>query len=159
MRKTVTLLVILGLLAGAMAAPAEAKKKKKKKKPRVVEVEYTGGGIGVIAAGLGGGICPMTEPGSGECIEIPLMPGEKYVKVEVKDATGLGPAGFITQGDVDGDGVADGYGDFCGAHEEPVALNSPSIPVRVSFYPGVCASGMPSVPTTGTIVATFSATP
>ncbi|HWL66154.1 MAG TPA: hypothetical protein VNP73_09295 [Actinomycetota bacterium] len=161
MKRLIVLTLVAAIAAAFVAVPADAKKKMKKApKPRVVEVPYQGGGIGIASPVYTIGACPMTSPGSLECIEIPPMPGEKYVKVEVKDAVPLTPAGFISQGDVDGDGIADGYGEFCGAHAEPVFLEGGMTPVRVSFYPGVCSNaGGASFPTTGTIVATFSTTP
>lgn len=159
-KSVVAIMVIIGLIAAFNAVPAHAKKKKKKAKPRVVEMEYTLGGIGAATPAITGGICPMTEPGSGECIEFPVLSAkEKYVKVEVLDTLPVGPAGFISQGDIDGDGISDGYGTFCRAHEGFIPLENGTAPVRVSFYPGVCANGTPSIPTTGTIRVTFSTTP
>lgn len=153
----VAIMLIVGLLAAFNVVPAQAKKKAK---PRVVEVPYTLGGIGVATPAITGGICPMTEPGSGQCIEVPVLSAkEKYVKVEVLDTLPVGPAGFISQGDVDGDGIADGYGTFCRGHEDFIPLEGGTTPVRISFYPGVCADGTPSFPTTGTIRVTFSTTP
>ena len=161
MKRLITLALAVTVAAALVAAPAEAGKKlKKAPKPRVVEVPYQGGGIGIASPVYTIGACPMTSPGSLECIEIPPMPGEKFVQIEVKDAVPLTPAGFISQGDVDGDGIADGYGEFCGAHEEPVLLEGGMTPVRVSFYPGVLSNaGGASFPTTGTIIATFTTTP
>ena len=158
MKKTVSIILMSLMVAGAFTiVPAQAKKKSK---PRVVEFEYTVGGIGFSTPVRSLGVCPMTEPGSGQCIEFPVLSNsEKYVKVEVLDTVPSGPAGFISQGDVDGDGIADGYGTFCGSQEEPVELQGGTTPVRVSFYPGTCADGTPSFPTTGTIRVTFSSTP
>ena len=153
----VAVLLIVGLIAAFNVVPAQAKKKAK---PRVVEFEYTMGGIGISTPAASIGACPMTEPGSGQCIEFPVMSAkEKYVKVEVLDTVPVGPAGFISQGDVDGDGIADGYGTFCRAHEDFIPLEGGTTPVRVSFYPGTCDDGTPSIPTTGTIRITFSKTP
>lgn len=162
MRKTLAVLLSAGLVAGMMAMPADAKKKKKKVKrvERVVEIEYTGTGVGVATPAVSGGICPAPSPDQTgtTCIEVPLQAGETYVKVEIQDATGLQPPGFISQGDLDGDGVGDLYGDFCGAHEEAVPLENLN-PVRVSFYTGTCGSGVPGTTTSGTIVVTLSNMP
>ena len=158
MKKTISIILASLVVAGAFGGvPAQAKKKSK---PRVVEFQYTMGGIGFSTPVRSLGVCPMTEPGSGECIEFPVLSNsEKYVKVEVLDTLPVGPAGFISQGDVDGDGIADGYGTFCRDQEEPVKLEGGTTPVRVSFYPGTCADGTHSFPTTGTIRVTFSSTP
>lgn len=161
MKKTLTIVLMLALVAGAFAAaPAQAKKKAVRTE-RVVEIEYVMGGIGISSPAASAGVCPMTEPGSGECIEVPILSlKEKYIKVEIADALPTTIAGFISQGDTDGDGISDLYGDFCGAHEAPIALEGAGAPVRISFYPGTCADGSGvSFPTTGTITVTFSNMP
>ena len=160
MKRSVSVLMILGLVFGAFAvAPAQAKKVKRTE--RVVEIEYVMGGIGVSSPAASGGFCPMTSPGSLECIEVPILSAkEQYVKVEITDALPTTIAGFISQGDTDGDGIGDLYGDFCGGHEEPIALEGGTTPVRISFYPGTCADGSGvSFPTTGTIKVTLSNMP
>lgn len=156
-------MLILSLVAGALSAPAVAKKKKKKKPKRierVVEIEYSGVAPGIATPAASGGICPPPSPDQvGTCIETPVMDAaETYVKVEIQDASGLKAPGFISQGDQDGDGIGDLYGEFCGAHEAPVPLVNAN-PVRVSFYTGTCPDGTPGTTTTGTIVVTFSNMP
>lgn len=125
---------------------------------RVVEVAYGAPGLGVSGPDgtASGGICPFADPTTQQCIEIPMELGEKFVTVEMVDTTGQKVAGYISQGDLDGDGIGDLYGDFCGAHEEPVKLLSEGAPVRVSFYNGACGDGTPSIVTAGTIKVTFS---
>ncbi|MFN2588422.1 MAG: hypothetical protein ABR613_09955 [Actinomycetota bacterium] len=160
MKKAMVVALTAALVAGAFAGPADAGKKRKPKRvERVVEVEYSAPGIGVATPGPSGGICPYADPTTRECIEIPLQLGERYVKVELSDAAGQKVAGFISQGDTTGDGISDLYGDFCGAHPEPIELQSKSAPVRISFYNGAKADCAPSVATTGTITATFSNLP
>ena len=160
MKKSIVVLLILGLVAAFAAAPAQAKKKKKVRTERVVEVPYTFGGVGVASPAATGGLCFTDETQPFGCKTVPVMAGEAYVKIEVVDATGTSVPGFISQGDIDGDTIADGYGEFCGAHVEPMPLNDEVTPVGVSIYPGVCqdASGG-GIPTTGTIIATFSNMP
>jgi hypothetical protein len=161
MKKAIVVAISMGLLAGALVGPADAKKKKPrvKKVERVVEVEYTGPGVGVVTPNASGGACPFKDVTTQECIEIPLELGEAYVKIEMADASGQKVAGYISQGDTSGDGIADGFAEFCGGHAEPVQLISTSVPVRVSFYNGATAECAPSVATTGTITATFSNLP
>lgn len=160
MKKAIVVALTAGLVAGAFVGPADAGKKKKVKRvERVVEVDYAAPGIGVTTPAAAGGICPFADPTSQECIEIPLQLGEKYVKIEIADAAGQKVAGYISQGDTDGDSISDLYGDFCGGHPEPIALQSSSAPVRVSFYNGAKTDCAPSLATTGTITATFSNLP
>ncbi len=161
MKKAIVVALTAGLVAGAFVGPADAGKKKKKpvRVERVVEVDYAAPGLGVTTPAASGGICPFADPTSQECIEIPLQLGEAYIKVEIDDAAGQTVAGYISQGDTDGDGISDLYGDFCGAHPEPIELLSTSAPVRVSFYNGAKTDCAPSLATTGTITATFSNLP
>ena len=166
MKKAIVTALVVGLVAGAMALPAEAGKKKKKKKPvrveQVVEVPYTGGELGVNTPGPSGGIC-LNGADVFACKEIiPPAGNFPYIKIEIKDATGLTVGGFLAQQDSDGDGFQDGYGTFCGAHTESVPLEVPGAVVGISLYPGACDNAgtpAPSTPTTGTIVATFSNLP
>ena len=166
MKRFLIMFMIFGLVVGSVAT-AEAGKKKKKKAPpapvkveRTVEINYMAPGAGVSSPAASGGVCPFADPTTQECIEIPLQLGEKYIKISITDAAGQKVAGFISQGDTDGDGVGNLYGDFCGAHPEPIALESESAPVRVSFYNGTCADGStPSFVTQGMITAVFSNLP
>lgn len=161
MKKAFALAITAALIGGALVAPAGAAKKKKKvvRTERVVEVAYETPGIGVATPARTGGVCPFADAQAQQCVEVFPEAGEKYVKVEVKDATGQKAYGFISQGDVDGDGISDGYGTFCGAHEAPVELAAPGAAVRVSFYPGATTGCAPSIATTGTVVYTFSNLP
>lgn len=164
MKKAVVVALTAGLMAGAIVGPAEAGKKKPRvpkpvvKVERVVEVDYQLTGIGVATPARTLGVCPFADASAQKCVEVFPEAGEKYVKIEVKDATGQKQYGFISQGDVDGDGISDGYGTFCGAHTEPVELAAQAA-VRVSFYPGATADCAPSIATTGTVVYTFSNLP
>ena len=170
MRKTTSVLIVMALILAAFSIPAEAKKKKKKKKKpvavvevvrteRVVEVAYASPGIGVAGgpSGRSAGY-PVNFP---EVTEIPTMPEEKYMKIEVIDGSGQAVAGFISQGDLDGNGLNDdGYGEFCGAHAAPVEVAAPGTPLLgIYAYNGACPDGTPSIMTSGTIKITFSNLP
>lgn len=164
MKKVIVSAVTVGLVAGAMVLPAEAAKKKKKpvRVEQVVELAYTGGEIGVNTPAASGGTC-LVGGAAFTCKElIPPSADFKYIKVEVQDATGQTVGGFLAQQDADGDGLQDGYGEFCGAHPEFVPMDVPGTTVGISLYPGACDNAgtpAPSTPTTGTIVATFSNMP
>lgn len=165
MKKAIVSAVVVGLLAGAMVLPAEAGKKKKKKAPvrieQVVEVAYTGGELGVATPAASAGACLNAEVFTCKSI-IPPAGNFPYIKIEIQDATGSTVGGFIAQQDADGDGLQDGYGEFCGAHPESVPLEITGAVIGVSLYPGACDNAgtpAPSTPTTGTIVATFSNMP
>jgi hypothetical protein len=165
MKRILVLVMVLGLVFGAIATADAKKKKKKKKKPvrveEVIEVEYQGGNLGAATPAATGGACLVDPTMPFSCKSVtPTVPGMKYLKIEVLDVTGLNAGGFISQQDSDGDGLQDGYGEFCGAHADPITLELPNAPVGVSLYPGVCSDGSgPSIVTMGTIVATFSNLP
>lgn len=165
MRRAIAVALALGLLVGAFVGTAEAAKKKKKKKTvrveEVLEIEYQGGNLGIASPAATTGACFVDPTLPFSCKEaIPTKPGMKYIKVEVADATGQNAGGFISQQDADGDGLNDGYGQFCGAHAEPVPLELESAAVGISLYPGVCSdASSPSIVTAGTITVTFSNLP
>ena len=163
MKRIVVFMMIVGLVAGSMTV-AEAKKKKKPKPvptpvkvERVVEIAYDHPSIGATVAGLGGGY-PVGFP---ESVEVPTASEETYFKIEIIDDSGQKVAGYIGQGDVNGDGLNnDLYGNFCGAHPEPIPLAAPGSPiVGIYAYSGTCEDGTPSVMTTGTIKITLSNMP
>lgn len=154
MRKTIMLVLMVGLIAGAFMAPS-ADAKKKKPKPRVVTDPYDAPSIGVIVPVGGGGISSCSDGNNIGCAEFPTTAKDKFVKIEVTDQSGQKAGGYVSQGDTTGDGVGDLFGDFCGAHAAPVAI-TPGVPLKVSLYNGTCADGSPSTVTTGTIKATFT---
>lgn len=166
MKKSLVVLLVLGLVFGSLLGTAEAKKKKKKVKvpvrvERTVEITYNGPNIGVSSPAATGGLCQLDTTSPGDCVETPTSAEDMYVKIEIQDASGQSVAGSISQGDTDGDGVSDIYGQFCGSTgDTPLALTAPGAPLRVTVYSGTCADGStPSVMTTGKIIITFSNLP
>ena len=163
MKRLVVLLTILSLTVGTLGV-AEAAKNKKKKKPRapvkverVVEYEYQGPGLGFSSPAAAGGYC-YPEPTN--CAQFIPEAGEKYIKIEVTDASGQAVGGSISQGDLDGDGIGDLYGEFCGAHTEPITLAVEGTPFQLSMYAGTCyGTTTPSIMTTGVVKITFSNLP
>jgi hypothetical protein len=165
MKRSITLLLVLGLIVGSLVGTAEAKKKKKKVKApvrveRKVEINYSGPNIGVSSPAATGGVCQLSTDEPGACIETPTGAEDLYVKIVVTDASGQKVAGSISQGDTDGDGVSNIYGQFCGETPAALPLAAPGVPLRVTAYSGTCADGStPSVMTTGIITVTFSNLP
>lgn len=161
MKRAIAVALSLGLLAGAMVAPADAaKKKKKRKKPvkveRVVEVAYDKPGIGVALAGDNGGY-GLSFPSAAA---VPAMPTEKYVSVEITDESGQNVAISLSAGDIDGDGFADTFASFCGATEEPIELPEPGMAIADMYaHNGTCADNSPSIMTAGVVKLTFSNMP
>ena len=161
MKRSLAVLLVLGLAASFAVAPAQAKKKKKPvRAERVVEVDYQLGGLGVSTPAATAGTCFVDPTQPASCKDVALMKGESYIKIEIQDASGTTVPGSMNQGDIDGDGVNDIYGQFCGAMPEPIQLQDSYAPVSISMYPGVCADASSGgIPTTGTIVVTLSNMP
>ena len=160
MKRALTFLIVGTLVAGSLGAPASAGKRKKKPKrvEHVVELTYNGGHLGANTPVVSGGAC-VNGQDAFACLVTPTTTLDKYVKVEVQDSSGQKAGGFLSQNDADGDGLKDGYGNFCGAGSESVPIETPGAVLEVSLYAGVCADGSPSVVTSGKVVLTFSNQP
>ncbi len=156
MRKSLTALLALALVAGAFAAPAaEAKKKKKKPKrvERTVEAAYETPVIGVA------GLASLCSPPNG-CANFSVAQQEQYIKVDVVDSSGTEVLFSMSQ-DVDGDGSGNIFYRGCGSTGEAVPITA-GLELRVSVYEGGgAASSGPcvGVASRGTITATFSNLP
>ena len=146
MRKLIVLALVVGMVT-SFGVTAEAGKKKKK--PRTVTIEYSHPTPGVATpAGSIGFPCRWPD---GSCT-VALKPTEKYFKISVSDASGQKTSGFVSQGDLDGNGVNDdGYGSFCGAHPAAQAVAAPGTEMNIFLATGTCEDGSTSVMTSGTI--------
>lgn len=149
MRRVWTVMLVLGLMAGMMAAPAEAGKKKRKKPTvRTFEVRYENPAFGV--GGVGGGC-------SG-CPTIALGPTEKFAVILIEDD--MSPSGYVDLAyDEDGDGTQDlGAGPtVCGSTPEPVKVE-PGIGYTAWPWPaGIGCPGSSSVAGTIKVLASSDA--
>ncbi|HJR46101.1 MAG TPA: hypothetical protein VJ927_10910 [Actinomycetota bacterium] len=158
MRKAIAIPLLIGLLAGAMVAPADAAKKKAVKKiERVIEHAYSAPSPGIGGAPYSA--CLAAQMDDAGCVNIPLGAAEKYVNVEIADAAGQGVYWILAQ-DTDTSDTDVGYDIFhygCGNSEEPIKVTE-GLELRISVY----AFGGPTCPapaTTGSIKATLSNTP
>lgn len=154
MRKAIAVALALGLLGGALIAPAEAGKKKRK--PKKVEREAQGT---YAAPATVVGNCTQTD-GIG-CIGILSGPGEKYITATVTDTHGQ-PVAVTVDGQTDEDINTDvTYGSFCGETAEPIKIDPG---VQLVFWIGraddaaaqACA---PGIGTQGTLDVVFSNLP
>jgi hypothetical protein len=149
MRRTLTTLLALGLVAATLTAPAEAGKKKTKKPVvRTYEVRYEQPAIGVGGAGGGCSGCPT----------IPVMTNETYAVIVIEDDNS--PTGYIDLSyDSDGDGVQNiGSGPtVCGSTDGPVAIEPGQSYTAWPWAAGVGCPGGSS--TAGTIKVMFSSDP
>jgi len=149
MKKTIIAVVALGLLAGSLVAPAAAGKKKKRVE-RVAETKYE-----APAIGSGAGVC--FRP-TNSCGDIATGATEKFVRVEITDATGL-PVSFSLAQDTDPDtfGSEKDLGDFCGTTGDATIAIEPGYPIVV--FPWAVGPACGSIATQGTVKATLSNLP
>lgn len=156
MKKALAVALMMGLLAGSMVGSAEAAKKKKKVQ-RVVEHAYSAPSPGVGGAPYSA--CLASQMDNAGCVNIPISSTEKFVTVEIGDASGMGAYWILAQ-DTDTSEGDVGYDIFhygCGNSEEPIPV-TPGLELRISVY-AFGGSACPAVGTTGTIKATLSNVP
>ena len=160
MKKTLSIVLMGLLVAGAFAAaPASAKKKKPKKPVRVERaLEYTYQTASPGISGVVGACMTVLGVEGSACQDFPTMANESFVKVVVEDATGQ-PTNFDIAQDVDGPDVPglNIIASGCGETAEAIPIE-PGLAVRVS----VTALGGPDCPgvaTTGKVKATLSNMP
>lgn len=149
MKKVVAILMLVGLVAGLMSAPAGAAKKKKKPTVRTLEVAYSNS----VAIGGLGGTCP-----AGNCPAIPTGANEYFAMFFIEDD--FSPSGYISLAyDPDGDGIDNlGAGPtVCGSTPEPVAVEPGISYTAWPFIAGTECPGSSSF--SGTITALFSSDP
>lgn len=153
MKKSIGIVMILALVAAAFAvAPAQAKKKAKKT-TRVVETAYDAPALGVAPPGNGVCLRPTNS-----CGDIATGGTEKYVTVEILDATGT-PVAFHLGQDTDPDtfGTETDLGDFCGTTGKKPVKIEPGYPIVV--FPWAIGAECGSIATQGTVTATLSNLP
>ncbi|MDQ3963937.1 MAG: hypothetical protein M3277_08530 [Actinomycetota bacterium] len=154
MKKTFATCLAIGLLAGALIAPADAAKKRKPKKvERVMEAAYDNPAIGIPGV--------IGSSSAGGAVEFGVTTTEAFVDVEITDDFGQ-PVIFTMSQDTEpgGTGSWEIFGTWCGGTEEPVSI-APGIAVRVSVYtmPGPNQPSCMGPATSGAVKATFSNLP
>ena len=150
-KRLLTLVLVLGLITGAVAT-AEAKKKPKRTS-RTVEGSYDSPVLGIYAR--------CGEPGVG-CTSFSAGSNERFVTAKVQDAHSL-PVYVLVRSAASG-AFGEGtetFGEFCGETTEPIAIPPGG---KLEFMVGAAASVYlyscePGVATSGTITATFSNLP
>jgi hypothetical protein len=146
----VCLAAAFGPAAGARTRP-----------PREMSLPYAGPAYGAsistpVPSSTVAGYCDpgIPQPPSKGCVRFPVQRGDRFVSLRIDDVTTLPVLGVA----VDSHGRVLGL--FCGATERPLQLPPDSAHVDVWAVAGNCPSvAQPSVPTTGTITATFTRRP
>jgi hypothetical protein len=143
MRRSIVVMLILGVLLGAML-PAQAGKKK----TRTATADY------FAPAYLSWN--PTGEHNIGG-VNFPTGSGERYVSIEIEDTTGMDVSAAVGQ-DPEGDGTVTTT-PFCTSTAEPVPID-PGLEVTVFVFVGPCTDPAgPALATQGTVTATFSKKP
>jgi hypothetical protein len=155
MRKMIVVAVVIGLLAGAVVAPAEAKKKKVKKNAKIVRVVE--GGYDNPAIGVPGVVGTSTLGGA---VEFPVYPTESYISVAITDDGGQPVTATLSQNTDTSDDSWEIFATICGKTEQPLVV-APGVTVRISVYtmPGPDQPNCTGPASSGTIEATFSNLP
>lgn len=153
MRRPMAILILGALLASGSVIPgAEAQSRRKPKRfERTVVATYYGPAAAVSTpALLATAWChPYQSVG---CVRFTMEERERYVSLELHDATGLTAGGLVL------DGTDEFIGDVCGMTKRPLAPGGGY--VEVWLVAGTCyGTNTPSVVSTGTVVATFSNLP
>ncbi|MDQ3962846.1 MAG: hypothetical protein M3277_02885 [Actinomycetota bacterium] len=144
MRKAIAILMLIGLVAGLMSAPAGAAKKKKPT-VRTFEARYENPafGVGGVVGGCSG------------CPSVPTGENEFFAMIFIEDD--YSPSGYVSFNyDSDGDGFENpGSGpDVCGSTEEPVAVEPGTSYTAWPWMVGTGCRGSASV--SGTIKVLLS---
>lgn len=157
-KRTGSVCLLFAVLVGMLAAPADAAKRKPKRVTREVAVTYT---LPFLGSPSTGGGCFTVGPVGNDCPRFVITKRERWVTMEVDDASGTPTAFEIRQADPDGELLTSTYmgGPFCGSSGPlPVRL-TPGLEVIVYVYSYgdfVCPG---AVATTGTVSAVFSNAP
>jgi hypothetical protein len=111
MKKLVITIVSLGLIAGALLAPAADARRRRKPYKRTASQSYMVPAFGQADIG---GTCPSQPAEIDGCASFPTKGKDKFAKVTINDATGLPVTGTLSHPDQNGDGFVEPLGSFCG---------------------------------------------
>ena len=144
MKRFLVLFLILGLTVGSIATAEAGKKKKKEPKPYTMTGTYSNPAIGTAGAGVG---TPVGFTSSAT---------NTFMSVEIADDASPTPYGDFSW-DTDGDGISDTGVTVCGTEAKDLQV-PPNTQIN-AFMWALPSPFCPGFSTSGTIKATFSATP
>lgn len=145
MKRFLILFLILGLTVGSIATAEAGKKKKKAPKPYTMTATYDQPAIGTAGGGISFGAPAFASSST-----------NVFLSVKIEDAASPTPYGDFSW-DTDGDGVNDTGVTVCGTE-----ANDLQVPANMEISAFMWALPSPfcaGFSTSGTITATFSATP
>ena len=153
MKRLVVVVMVVGLIVGALGVEASAKKKKKKKKPapvvrveRVESAEYSAPGFVEPVENYSANVCA----GPVGCLSFLAQAADRYVSIAVTDKSGTPSPVKVAIGD--GDATV-----YCGKTDAPIKLSAGA---EVYVTVGITApQGCQGAATAGLVKATFSNLP
>lgn len=138
--------IALALVAPAAARPAPG--------PRQVEDTYQTPSVAIQAPTGQSAYACSTRDMNGHsnvgCLTFSTRYGERYVDIEITDASGLPVPAWVGHEGVPGVG-----GEICGVTEKPIRI-VPGLTLDVWIYPTIVDPLCPGTGTTGTVRAVFS---
>lgn len=145
MKRSLILMMVIGLIFGAIATADAGKKKKKAPKPYTMTGTYDQPAIGTAGIGVATGGLSFTSSAT-----------NTLMSIEIVDGASPTPYGDFSW-DTDGDGVGDTGVTVCGTEANDLQV-PPSTTINVFMWalPSPFCAGFS---TSGTVSATFSATP
>jgi len=142
--------ITAGLALVASAAHAARPVKRENRRVRTVEAPYSTG-LSYSIPGVGSG-CIIDTPAS-SCILVPAGLNERFVSVEIVDATGLEVSASVGPHD-----DVPGGEPICGATTEPVPI-TPGVEVEVMLNELDPSHVCPGLATTGVVKLTLTSRP
>ena len=159
MKKTMVTILSMGLIAGALLAPAAEAGKRRRPYKRTATKSYSVPAFGQADIG---GTCPGVEQLDG-CVSFSTRGKDRFVKVVIKDATGLPVSGTLSHPDQNNDGFVESLGSFCGISKKVRIQPGAELivfPYMIGSTGATAAFGGPEecqgVATTGKVKATFT---
>lgn len=157
MKRVIGVVLVFGLIFGAMTtAEAGKKKKKPKKTTRTVEAPYSAPGFGTASVTIG------CSPALGSCGNFAIGPDDHFAQITLTDQTGTPTAFSVGQDTEPGDPtntIETNHGTFCGTTgKDPIQI-LPGYEMTVFIWAWgdiLCPTGFG---TTGTVTAKFSNLP
>lgn len=142
MRRTITLLVCLSLIASATSIAAARKSRSTLEERR----SYAGYNY------VGSSSSQPVDYNLFSPVPFEIYADEKWADVALLDNSGRRVAAVVAQ-DVDGDGVAEDSWDICGETPERIPVTA-GVPIEVTPQPAICDSSSPASATSGKIRVT-----
>lgn len=154
LRQSLSLLIVVLMALASLGSPALAGRKSGKRVERVATEQYMSPALAIMPMHPRGvAICNQggVVEGNRGCVDFPLRSlRERFVEIEVTDATGLPVPGFLAWGEDPSEWVP-----FCGKTVKPLPTRGTVATVWLYPYSAINLPFCAGTATTGTVTATF----